>query len=99
MANKLKYGNQRARCWFLISPDRIRMLIIKWMDRMVSSWMRDIFSFGVCLVGVPLLVPGMLRFSDTGALGLLVVIIGRQAGYGEIGVEMAEEAVGSSELS
>lgn len=36
MANTLKYGKQKAICWFLISPDRIRMLIIKWMDRMVS---------------------------------------------------------------
>ena len=99
MANKLKYGNQKARCRFLIRPNRIRILMIKWMDRMASSWMRGIFSFGVGLVGVPLVVPGVLRLSDTGALGLLVVIIVRQAGYGGMGVEMAEEAVGSSELS
>ena len=91
MATTLKYGKQKAMCWFLISPDSIRMLIIKWMNRIVNFWMGDIFSFGVCLVCGPLLLPGMLRSSDTEALGLLVVIIGYQTGCGEIGVEVTED--------
>ena len=62
--------------------------------------MGDIFSFGVCLVWVPLLVPGMLRSSDTEALtdgspltAVMggVVVIGNQAGCGEIDVEVTED--------
>ena len=91
MANKLKYGNQKARCRFLIRSNRIRMLMIKWMDRVASSCMRGIFSFGVDLLGLSFLVPGVPKLSDTGALGLLVVTIVHQAGYGVLGVEIAGE--------
>ena len=98
MANKLKYGNQKARCWFFIRPNRIRMLMIKWMDRVASSCMRGIFSFGVDLLGLSFLVPGVPKLSDTGALGLLVVTIVHQAGYGVLGVEIAGEVVRGSGL-
>ena len=74
------------------------MLMTKWISKITSSWMRDNFCLDVGLVGVPLLVPGVLRLSGTGALGLLVVVIMRQAGYGGMGMEMAGEAVRSSEL-
>ena len=74
------------------------MLMTKWIDTVTSSWMRDNFCFGVGLVGAPLLVPDVPKLSGTGALGLLVVVIMRQAGYGGMGMEMAGEAVRSSEL-
>ena len=100
MATTLKYGKQKAMCWFLISPDSIKMLIIKWVNRIVNFWMGDIFSFGVCLVCGPLLVPGMFRSSDTEALtggspltAVMggVVVVGYQAGCGEIDVEVTED--------
>ena len=98
MATTLKYGKQNAMCWFLISPDNIRMLIIKWMNRIVSFWMGDIFSCGVCLVCGLLLVPGMFGSSGTDALTggspLIavmggVVVAGYQVECGGIGVEVA----------
>ena len=107
MATTLKYGKQNAMCWFLISPDNIRMLITKWMNRIVNFWMGDIFSFVVCLVCGPLLVPGMFGSSGTDALTggspLIavmggVVVAGYQVGCGGIGVEVAEESGKVDEL-
>ena len=56
------------------------------------------FQLCVGLLGVSLLVPGVPKLSDTGALGLLVVTIVHQAGYGVLGVEIAGEVVRGSGL-
>ena len=98
MVNKLQYGYKKAKCWFLTSPNRIRMLMTRWVDRKTSPWMGDNFCFGVGLIGVCLFVPGVPKLSDTGALGLLVVTIMHQAGYGGLGVEIAGEVVRGSGL-
>ena len=94
MATTLKYGKQNAMCWFLISPDNIRMLITKWMNRIVNFWMGDIFSFVVCLVcGLPLAL-GLFGFSDTGDSPLTAIIgvevVGYQARGGGTGVDVLD---------
>ena len=87
MATTLKYGKQNAMCWFLISPDNIRMLITKWMNRIVNFWMGDIFSFVVCLVCGPLLVLGLFRSSELETLTAdspLTVVVGWVSGLSSL---------------
>jgi hypothetical protein len=94
MAITLKYGKQNAMGWFLINPDNIRMLMTKWMNKMVNFCLGDIFSFVVCLVcGLPLAL-GLFGFSDTGDSPLTAIIgvevVGYQARGGGTGVDVLD---------
>ena len=75
------------------------MLMTKWTNRITSFWMEDNLWFDMGLVGVLLLISDMLKLSGIEALGWLPVATMYQVVYGEMGVEVAEGAVRSSELS
>jgi hypothetical protein len=71
----------------------------KWTNKMTSFWIGDILWFDVSLVGVLFLISDRLKLSDIEALGWLLVATMYQVVYGEMEVEVAEGAVGNSELS
>ena len=66
---------------------------------MTSFWIGDILWFGLSLFGVLFLISDRLKLSDIEALGWLMVATMYQVEYGEMEVEVAEGAVGNSELS
>ena len=77
-----------------------RMLIYgKWTNKITSFWIGDNLLFDVSLVGVLFLISDRLKLSDIEALGWLLVATMYQVVYGEMEVEVAEGAVGNSELS
>ena len=88
MAIKLKYGKNNAMGWFLINPDNIRRLMTKWMNRMATLCLGDIFSF-VCGLSLAL---GLFGVSDTGDSPLAAIIgvevVECQAGGGGTGVDV-----------
>ena len=90
MAIKLKYGKQNAMGWFLINPDNIRRLMTKWMNRIATLCLGDIFSF-VCGLSLAL---GLFGVSDTGDSPLAAIIgvevVGYQARGGGTGVDVLD---------
>ena len=71
----------------------------KWTNKMTSFWIGDILWFDLSLFGVLFLISDRLKLSDIEALGWLLVATMYQVVYGEMEVEVAEGAVGNSELS
>ena len=71
----------------------------KWTNKITSFWIEDNLWFDVGLVGVLFLISDRLKLSDIEALGWLLVATMYQVVYGEMEVEVAEGAVGNSELS